>query len=308
MPGNKEQIAPVTPEEFNIAREWLEVNLLKHKIMQLPCKISRKKIKNGKVVGDIDTRHSFVAYPSKDGKGFMLGALPRKGEPGVLGAGDSSVIKEIQWESGNSIHPSKVSILEKRAEAQRIKKTTDMLFKVYKEFPNLERHKSTTDGLVYSKYYVVQPMVGGVTLNNYLLKHKVLSVKESVNLALACVDAISEFHNNGLVHGDVHAGNMILHETKGGIKVNMIDFGSTEEIGKSHDDNFESNLDKDIHCLASILERLPSRCAMLDLSQPFQRLLNDMLQTPLKKGLTMNLVSSTLLDISAKSSHRRSKL
>ena len=70
--------------------------------------------------------------------------------------------------------------------------------------------------------YIVMELVDGITLKKYIEKKQMLSVKESVSIAIQVAMGLEAAHNNGIIHRDIKPQNIMI--SKEG-KVKVTDFG-----------------------------------------------------------------------------------
>lgn len=84
--------------------------------------------------------------------------------------------------------------------------------------------------------WFVQEFIGGAGLPEFITYNKNISLKQITSVAKEIVNAFAKIHSKGIVHGDIHPGNIIV--TSSGIKV--LDFGLAlnYELEKNDDLNF----------------------------------------------------------------------
>jgi serine/threonine-protein kinase len=73
-------------------------------------------------------------------------------------------------------------------------------------------------GEVDSHYYFVMEYVEGVTIKDYVDKHKTFEEKEALRIVLAIAEALKHAHQRGLIHRDIKPENVILTRD-GGVKL-----------------------------------------------------------------------------------------
>lgn len=73
--------------------------------------------------------------------------------------------------------------------------------------------------------YLVLQMIEGRPLDGVLLTRRMLPVGQAVAIVRQLCDALSEVHHHGIVHRDVKPANLLIEATRGGDRVQLIDFG-----------------------------------------------------------------------------------
>ena len=75
--------------------------------------------------------------------------------------------------------------------------------------------------------YVVTEFLSGITLGEKLGKEKRLAEKEALHIASQVCDALHYLHENGVVHGDIKPGNVMLCDDG---SIRLIDFGMAQPV------------------------------------------------------------------------------
>jgi serine/threonine protein kinase len=73
--------------------------------------------------------------------------------------------------------------------------------------------------------YLVLEMIEGRPLDGILLTRRKLPVGQAVAIVRQLCDALSEVHHHRIVHRDVKPANLLIEATRGGDRVQLIDFG-----------------------------------------------------------------------------------
>lgn len=73
-------------------------------------------------------------------------------------------------------------------------------------------------GEVGGRFYFVMEYVEGVTIRDYLNKHKIFEEKEAIRIVLAVAEALKHANHRGLIHRDIKPENVILTRD-GGVKL-----------------------------------------------------------------------------------------
>lgn len=82
--------------------------------------------------------------------------------------------------------------------------------------------------------YLVYPYVKGITLRDYLTKHKTLTVIEAVTLISNVLDGLSHAHNKGVIHRDLNPANILLDDND---MPRIMDFGISDFAGNTTSGN-----------------------------------------------------------------------
>ncbi|MCD6422702.1 MAG: serine/threonine protein kinase [Elusimicrobia bacterium] len=73
-----------------------------------------------------------------------------------------------------------------------------------------------------SFYYQVMEYIEGITLDEFILKHRRLTVKNAIYIILQLLDAIEHMHSKGVIHQDLKPQNILVVR---GNEIKIIDFG-----------------------------------------------------------------------------------
>jgi serine/threonine-protein kinase len=74
-------------------------------------------------------------------------------------------------------------------------------------------------------YYIVMELVPGDDLEEYLRKNGPLSVPRFLEASILLAETIAFIHKNGVLHGDIKPGNIIVFEENGRLRIKLLDFG-----------------------------------------------------------------------------------
>lgn len=81
------------------------------------------------------------------------------------------------------------------------------------------------------KYYgYVQQYLNSICLQEFIIKKKVLSEKDTADIIYNVLKGLELLHNNNYVHRDLYPGNIMIHDQNGKNDVAIIDFDETQEM------------------------------------------------------------------------------
>ncbi|CAB4473015.1 unnamed protein product [Rhizophagus irregularis] len=87
-----------------------------------------------------------------------------------------------------------------------------------------------------NKYCLVLEYADSGTLNDYLDKHfNELDWSDKLNLASQLANAIAFLHDNNIIHRDLHANNILIHQKT----IKLADFGLSKEVSKETTSDLE---------------------------------------------------------------------
>ncbi len=78
-------------------------------------------------------------------------------------------------------------------------------------------------GEFQGKPYLAMELLTGLTLEQQMQQSPINSIEEIVDIALQATEGLGYAHNNGIIHGDIKAANLIYNQDTGLIKI--LDFG-----------------------------------------------------------------------------------
>ena len=79
----------------------------------------------------------------------------------------------------------------------------------------------SSDGLMY----IVMEQVEGHSLRQLIKQHGRMRIEEVVEVAVQVCAALDEAHRQQIIHRDIKPDNIIVHESPGGLRVKVLDFG-----------------------------------------------------------------------------------
>ena len=149
--------------------------------------------------------------------------------------------------------------------------------------------------------YIVMEFIEGITLQEYLKKHKRLKAEDALELLRPVFKALTYVHEAGLIHRDISTDNIMIDKLN---NVKLIDFGAARTIaneqhrsisivlkhGYAPEEQYRSNGKQgpwtDIYAISAVLYR----CITGVLPESANdRLHNDSLKSPTDLGIDINL-------------------
>lgn len=95
------------------------------------------------------------------------------------------------------------------------------------KMPEAYRRECVASPLSAVRYMVMERVEGTVhdQIRWYQDNGQVPSLRESVKTMIQAIEGIQQIHERGIVHGDIHSGNLALIHRGGKLKVGFLDFG-----------------------------------------------------------------------------------
>ncbi|MEZ6033183.1 MAG: protein kinase [Planctomycetaceae bacterium] len=186
----------------------------------------------------------------------------------VLGFGFKGVTYEaVRTKGPNTPYAIKVSVAEEyegKTFLPEVSSMVDVASRDRDHFPQIhdcDAWTFTTGETSVRLVYFVEDFIRGTTLESTLQNSSnTLTVKFLYEFVREMLTAIATLQGCGLMHDDLHAGNVMLHESSSGVRRPfIIDFGSAKPIGatrKARDDI--RNLATHIAAVANAIQQQPT--------------------------------------------------
>ncbi|HEX3020082.1 MAG TPA: protein kinase [Chitinispirillaceae bacterium] len=166
------------------------------------------------------------------------------------------------------------------------------------DHPNIFKPLSSED--IDTSVSIIYPYRKGTTLQRFFAAKITLSIAEKLKMVIQLVEAIEHIHSRGIVHGDLHPGNIFVREDRGveiydlsmcmteeefsrrqdGLMVGTYPYLSPEQTGFTR---FKVDTRSDLYCVGIILYQLLSnRFPFTTQNGTIEELLDFMLKTELE--------------------------
>lgn len=154
----------------------------------------------------------------------------------VLGHGYKGVTFRVRREEGvRTPYALKLTIAEEYEGGSYLPETdrmVDLASRDRDHFPQVHgcgEWSCDVNGSNCALIYFVEDFISGLPLNQYLVENgESVSVTFLETFLREMLGALSVLELNGLVHDDLHSGNIIVHDSPTGMRPYIIDFGSTK--------------------------------------------------------------------------------
>jgi len=146
-------------------------------------------------------------------KRYRIVSLPRAG-------GMSLIYKALDLEENRTVAIKilKEDVINKDEAMLRMKKEEEIGLLL--DHKNIARIHPPPEERSF--YYSVMEYIEGITLDEFILKHRRLTVKNAVYIILQLLDAIEYMHSKGVIHQDLKPQNIFVLK---GNEIKIIDFG-----------------------------------------------------------------------------------
>lgn len=166
------------------------------------------------------------------------------------------------------------------------------------DHPNIFKPLSSEN--IDTSLSIIYPFRKGTTLQRFFTAQVTLSIAEKLKMIIQLVEALEHIHSRGIVHGDLHPGNIFVREDRG---VELYDFSmcmTVEEVSRGQDGavigtypylspeqtgftRFKVDTRSDLYCAGIILYQLLSnRFPFAAKTGTIEELLDYMLKTELE--------------------------
>ncbi len=81
-------------------------------------------------------------------------------------------------------------------------------------------------------YYIAMELVDGVNLDEYLGARGAISVELFLELSIILAETLAFIHTNGVLHGDIKPGNIMLREDGARLRIKLLDFGMSRMVAQ----------------------------------------------------------------------------
>jgi serine/threonine protein kinase len=167
------------------------------------------------------TRSQMMRLLQEKGEGSRKFEIPGYQILDRLGKGSMGVVYKARQISVDRVVAVKI-LLDSLAQNKEFIKRFEREAKIAARLSHNNVVNAIDAGEVDGHYFFVMEYVEGVTIKEYLDKHKVFEEKEALRIVLAISEALKHAHERGLIHRDIKPENVIL--TKGG-GVKLADLG-----------------------------------------------------------------------------------
>ncbi len=161
----------------------------------------------------------------------MMRLLQEKGEPTAarkleipgyqiierLGRGSMGAVYKAKQISVDRVVAVKV-LLDSLAQNKEFIKRFEREAKIAAKLSHNNVVNAIDAGEASGRFYFVMEYVEGLTIKDYLDKHKIFDEKEAIRIILAVAEALKHAGNRGLIHRDIKPENVILTKD-GGVKL-----------------------------------------------------------------------------------------
>ncbi|MGP0066115.1 MAG: serine/threonine protein kinase [Isosphaeraceae bacterium] len=134
-----------------------------------------------------------------------------------LGKGSMGVVFKAKQMSVDRVVAIKI-LLDTLAQNKEFIKRFEREAKIAAKLSHNNIVNAIDAGEVDGHYYFVMEYVEGVTIKDYLDKHKTFEEKESLRIVMAIAEALKHADSKGLIHRDIKPENVILTKD-GGVKL-----------------------------------------------------------------------------------------
>jgi serine/threonine protein kinase len=201
-----------------------------------------------------DAEFSFLSIKSEKDQKQKLFAMANQGQ--ILGRGAFGKVKLGMTEEGEFVAIKIQNVVRKASEPIQTNPDDNKEIQIEKKLSRyhgylarrsdrrkIAGNKINDDEVVEKKYQVIDYL--GVSLEQILYGKKVkdsanqdvieisptpLTVEQKKQIILGTLKAVSELHKQGIIHCDLHAGNILVSLEKKPIAVHIIDFGLAKQL------------------------------------------------------------------------------
>ena len=170
-------------------------------------------------------------------------------DEGYLGRGAVGFVRVIKWDDGtcDAVKTQIINRSEQNLAVLKSEENEEQALRVLQRLRAFfvatgDNKKVKVPGSLEQEIeipsYTIEKLIPGKMLKLYfrdIARHNIVaSDKQKINLALQIAYAVKELHDKNVLHGDLHAGNLMISYDNSVIMVHAIDFGTSKILSDSN--------------------------------------------------------------------------